>query len=142
MHFVKMFSTMPDSTIWQESKDTKLTWITMLLVCDSNGEIHASIPGLAKRVGITTRECQDALKCLMSPDPFSRTKDHEGRRIKEIDGGWFILNYAKYRDTLSAEDKKRKDRERIAAKRADEKALQQEAAKAPPLATDDVKEFE
>jgi hypothetical protein len=33
----------------------------------------------------------------MAPDTESRTKEHEGRRVKKVDDGWLILNYHKYR---------------------------------------------
>jgi len=35
---------------------------------------------------------------LKSPDPYSRTKQDEGRRIKEVEGGWLVLNHKKYRE--------------------------------------------
>jgi hypothetical protein len=44
------------------------------------------------------------LDCFLAPDPDSRTKDDEGRRIEEIDGGWLLLNHAKYRKMASKEE--------------------------------------
>ena len=32
--FTKLFSSILDSTVWQESKETKLVWVTMLAMCD------------------------------------------------------------------------------------------------------------
>lgn len=38
-----------------------------------------------------------ALVELSSPDQYSSSPDHEGRRIKHIEGvGWSILNHEKY----------------------------------------------
>jgi len=110
MQFVKLFNSILDSTIWQESKETKLVWITMMAMSDRNGEIHASIPGLASRSGVTLAESEAALTCLMSPDAYSRTKTDEGRRIAVIDGGWRLLNHGKYRALLSAEERKEYNR--------------------------------
>lgn len=110
MQFVKLFNSILDSTIWQESKETKLIWITMMAMSDRNGEIHASIPGLASRTGVTLAECEAALTCLLSPDAYSRTKTDEGRRIAVIDGGWRLLNHGKYRALLSAEERKEYNR--------------------------------
>ena len=118
MNFTKLFNSILDSTIWQESKETKIVWVTMLAMCDRNGEVHASIPGLAARSGVTLSECEDALNCLMSPDHYSRTKDHEGRRIAEIDGGWVLLNHAKYRALLSAEERREYNRRKQQEHRA------------------------
>jgi hypothetical protein len=61
------------------------------------GIVEASIPGLANRAGVTIEETEAALKSFLSPDPYSRTKDYEGRRIKEVDGGWLLLTYNKHR---------------------------------------------
>jgi len=104
--YIKLFGTILDSTIWNESKETKLLWITMLAMCGKEGIVEASIPGLAGRAKLTISETEEALKRLESPDPYSRTKDNEGRRIKTIDGGWLILNHAKYRLKLSEEERR------------------------------------
>jgi hypothetical protein len=121
MQFTKLFNSILDSTIWQEPLETKVVWITMLAMCDRNGEVHASIPGLAKRAGVTIPQCNAALSCLESPDEYSRTKDHDGRRIEEIDGGWALLNHAKYRQLLSAEERREYNRRKQAEYRANRK---------------------
>jgi hypothetical protein len=123
MQFTKLFNSILDSTIWQEPPPTKLVWITMLAMADRNGEVHASIPGLAKRAGVTLSECEHALECLLSPDKYSRTQDHEGRRIKEIDGGFRLLNHGKYRALLSAEERREYNRQKQAEYRASQKRV-------------------
>ncbi len=121
MQFTKLFSCILDSTIWQEPPQTKILWITMLAMSDRNGEVHASVPGLAKRAGITLPECERGIACLMAPDAYSRTKDHEGRRVGVIDGGWALLNHAKYRALLSAEERREYNRKKQAEHRAKSK---------------------
>jgi len=96
--YTKLFSTIVTSTIWQEDKDTKILWITMLAIADFDGKVDGSIPGIANIAGLSTGECRAAMSKLMAPDPDSRTQDNEGRRVAEIDGGWIILNYEKYRN--------------------------------------------
>ena len=87
------------STVWvNTSKETRLLWITMLAIADKNGLVLASIPGLAKEAGVSIEECEESLKVLSSPDPYSRTKKYEGRRLEVIDGGFLLLNYRKYRE--------------------------------------------
>ncbi len=73
----------------------------MLAISDPYGIVSASIPGLASVANVSVDETRLSVKNLLSPDPDSRTKDYEGRRIEEIDGGWRILNYVKYRKMLS-----------------------------------------
>jgi hypothetical protein len=69
----------------------------MLAKADRNGVVTCSLPGLADAARVTIEQCQTALGIFLSPDPFSRTKDFEGRRIMEVDGGWILLNYMKFR---------------------------------------------
>lgn len=108
MSYTKLFSSILDSTIWQEPQETKLVWITMLAMSDQNGEVQASLPGLAARSGVPLSACAVAIERLLSPDKYSRTKDDEGRRIEEIDGGWMLLNHVKYREMASDDDRKAK----------------------------------
>lgn len=103
--YTKLFSNIIDSTIWRESKETKIVWITMLAKADKNGIVEASLPGLADAARVSLGECLDALKVLRETDEYSRTKEHEGRRIEEVDGGWRVLNHGKYRNRLSKEER-------------------------------------
>ncbi|HET7638595.1 MAG TPA: hypothetical protein VFK47_07615, partial [Ktedonobacteraceae bacterium] len=106
-HYVKLFESIIHSTLWSgESAATKVVWITMLAMADSEGEVYASIPGLAKAAGVTIPECEAALNCFLSPDPYSRSKEADGRRIEEIQGGWELINYKYYRKLKSAEQEK------------------------------------
>lgn len=105
------------STVWvNTSKETKLLWITMLAIADKNGLVLASIPGLAKEAGISLAECEESIGVLCSPDPYSRTKKYEGRRLEVIDGGFLLLNYKKYREMRT--EAQVKEAERKAAWRA------------------------
>jgi hypothetical protein len=70
----------------------------MLAMADADGCVRASIPGLTKRAGVTRNECEEALRILSSPDPDSKSKEEDGRRVREVDGGWLIINHRKYRD--------------------------------------------
>lgn len=97
--FAKIFASMLRSTVWVgQPWHVKLTWITLLMLADADGNVWASIPGLAKDAEVTDEQCEQALALFMAPDRRSRTKAHEGRRIVEIDGGWHILNHRKYRE--------------------------------------------
>lgn len=64
------------------------------------------MPGLANAARLTVNETQEALKELTAPDPWSRTKEMDGRRLVEVEGGWLVVNGAKYRDMLSKEDRR------------------------------------
>ena len=96
--YSKLFSTIVTSSIWGESHATIRVWITMLAQCDYDGIVGGCIPGLAYIARVTDEEMKIAITVLMAPDPHSRTKANEGRRIREVDGGWQILNYPDYRN--------------------------------------------
>jgi hypothetical protein len=104
--YTKLFSSILDSTVWQESKETRLVWVTLLAMKNRYQIVEASVPGLAKRAGVSLEECEDALKRLREPDPYSRTKQHEGRRIEPVEGGWLIINGERYRDCMSEEERR------------------------------------
>jgi|SRR5579859_755327 len=108
--YTKLFEQILESTIWCEVDSTRVVWITMLAMASRDGEVLASIPGLAKRANVTLEQCQVALERFQQPDKFSRTPDHEGRRIAAIDGGWKLLNHAKYRDLLDSEAERERKR--------------------------------
>lgn len=117
--YTKLFSSIIASTIWREDNATRLVWITMLAMRNRHQVVEASLPGLADLARVPIGDCERAIANLSSPDKYSRTKDHDGRRIKEVDGGWLILNGEKYQKLMSADDKreyyrikKRESRER------------------------------
>lgn len=104
--FTKIFESLLDSTVWQESKETKLVWVTMMLMKNRLHIVEASVPGLARRAGVTVEECEIALERFMAPDPYSRTKDNDGRRIQVVSGGWKLLNGEAYKLKMSEEERK------------------------------------
>lgn len=96
--FTKLFSSITDSTIWVEDNETRIVWITMLAMADQTGYVGASVPGLAARARISVEATRAALVKFMSPDPDSRSKEHDGRRVEEVDRGWVLLNYEHFRE--------------------------------------------
>ena len=121
MTFTKLFSSITASTIWAAPDHTRIVWITMLAMADQHGRVWASIPGLANIARVPIEATESALEELMSPDKYSRTKDNDGRRIEEIDGGWRLLNHAKYRAIRDEESIKQSKRAYINKRRAEER---------------------
>lgn len=78
----------------------------MLAMADKDGKVQASVPGLADFAKVSLEECQEAIKHLKATDPYSRTKDHDGRRIEDCEGGWIILNHALYREKMREEERR------------------------------------
>lgn len=99
--YTKLFSSIVNSTIWREDATICKVWVTMLALKDQHGNVDASVPGLADIARVSIEECEKALRIFLSPDPYSRSKEHEGRRIKEITGGWHVLNHDLYKEKES-----------------------------------------
>jgi hypothetical protein len=116
--FTKLFGSLIHSTIWREADHVRLVWITMLAMVNRDGVVESSVPGLADAARVSLEQCEEALVKLSSPDKYSRSKEHEGRRIAEADGGWALLNHAAYRKRMSAEDQREKGAARVRKHRA------------------------
>jgi hypothetical protein len=96
-------------------------WALLLSMKDREGRIYESVPMLARRCATTNEKVRALLEVLASPDPDSRTPDHEGRRvIIEREPRWciVILNHFRYleRDRTGA-DRAKRYRERHGASR-------------------------
>jgi len=97
----------------------------MLAMASKRGVVSASLPGMADVARFSLDEAVDARARLSAPDPFSRSKTDEGRRIHEIDGGWQIINHTHYRE-LRDEDQERID---AAERQRKHRALSREVTK-------------
>jgi hypothetical protein len=104
--FVKLFSSILTSSVWSEDNATRIVWITLLALADKDGDVRSSPSGLARMANVSVEECQRALALFLAPDPESGTPDDDGRRIERREGGWFILNYGKYRALQDLETRK------------------------------------
>lgn len=131
--YCKLASGIILSTIWREDDHTRLLWVTMLAVKGRDHIVRASVPGLAAVANIPLRSCRAGLVKLMAPDPDSRTKDHEGRRISEVPDGWLVLNGQKYRNFLSKAERNEYQARLMAERRAEAK-LAPVSKKLAPLA--------
>jgi hypothetical protein len=109
--YTKLFSSIVSSTVWREPANVRLVWITMLAMSDRDGMVEASIPGLADLARVSLPECLAALERLAGPDEYSRSKEFEGRRIVEVDGGWQLVNHRKYREKMSLEERRDRNAE-------------------------------
>lgn len=123
MSFVKLDTGILDSTLWL-NRDERDIFVTALLMAEPYevahpveqiaadslertgfvvpagwyGFIRAAGPGIVRRALVAAEDGIAALVRLGSPDPESRTPDHDGRRLVRVDGGYLVLNFMRYRD--------------------------------------------
>lgn len=102
--YAKLFSSILTSTVWGLPDATLRVWIAMLASADQYGVVEGSVPGFARVACVSREQMEEALRVFHSPDPDSRTQEHEGRRLETIPGGWLILNYVKYRGSAQMKD--------------------------------------
>jgi hypothetical protein len=98
--FAKLDSGIIYSTLWTQSHDTLRVWIALLAICDAEGRVRSSVPALAHICYIAVERMNEILTEFQGADPYSRIKEHEGRKIKAVEGGWVILNYRRYRNLM------------------------------------------
>ena len=84
----------------------------MLAMADEYGIVHAALPGIANRARVSMEECHTAINTLEGPDPQSKSSEWDGRRIERIEGGWLLLNYAKYREIQNKKQRDGAERQR------------------------------
>ena len=104
--YTKLFQSILASTVWNEPNEVRIVWITMLAMADRFGVVDGSVPGLALFARVSVDATRKALDALSAPDQDSRTKDHEGRRIEAVDGGWRLINHGKYRAKMGADERR------------------------------------
>lgn len=119
--FVVLDAEILSSSVWSEAAHVRLVWITLLILCDTEGNVGAAVPGIARAAGVTLDEAVDAIRRLQEPDPHSRTKAHEGRRLEISDRGFRVLNFMEHLDRLSSERLRARERVRMHRKRHSDK---------------------
>lgn len=90
--------------------ETRLVWVTMLALADQYGHVDGTVKSLARVSRVTVAQCQTALDCLLGSDDLDRSGVLSGRRIIPEQGGWGLVNYATYRNKMSVEDRRERDR--------------------------------
>ena len=114
---MKLFSDILNSSVWFEDANTRLVWITLLLLSDEVGHVRATARAVAHQARVPVEDAEMALEKFAGPDPDSRTPDNDGRRVERVDGGFLLLNYAKYRAIRDAEHRREYMRQYMARRR-------------------------
>lgn len=102
--FSLLWNQILDSSVWDYNAATRVVWITMLAMKNRDGFVKSTFSGLVRNANVSVEECRVALGIFLSPDDESSSKNDGGRRIREVEGGWFIINHEKYQ--YSSEEKR------------------------------------
>lgn len=85
------------SSVLANGPDVVAVWALLIASANRDGHSTITVPYVASVLRITDERALLAFEKLQAPDPMSRNKDSEGRRIKAHDGGWYLVSHAKYR---------------------------------------------
>lgn len=98
--FAKVFSQIFDSSI-AEDYNCRRMFMDLLVLADSDGVVDMTLEAISRRTNVPIEEVKKYIDDLCQPDPKSRSKLHEGKRIIPVDSGrdwgWKIVNYHHYR---------------------------------------------
>lgn len=118
----KIFEQMYDGSLACGEWEGLITMQQLIVLADADGVVDMTARAISVRTTVPLEIINKGLKLLQRPDPDSRSKAHDGRRIVLLDDsrtwGWKLVNYSYYAGLATREDKKRKDRQRIAEKRS------------------------
>lgn len=137
--YTPLFDSVLDGTLFGKWPHTGI-WTCLLSQVDQHGEIDMNPALLAAKIGVPVDMLLACIADFMKPDPGSRTKDHDGRRLELIDPdsrdwGWRVINHAKYRERARLKAKAQREIEsgQNAARMADRRGPPGTAA--DPLST-------
>jgi len=74
-------------------------------ICGLDGIARVSEASVYRVANVTPGEADEAMRVLLSPDPKSKDPTNGGRRIKKVSGGYQLLNYFKYRQIKTPDQK-------------------------------------
>ena len=116
----KIFDSIYDGTLVEDWR-ALITFQQFIVLCDADGVVDMTAAAISRRTGIPIEHIKAGIDLLENPDPYSRTPDEEGCRIKRLDEhrpwGWYLVNHQKYKslqdaDTVRAQNRERKRRQR------------------------------
>lgn len=121
--FGKFFASTFEGSMYGAGADVFALW-AYVISHTVNSRVEINPVAVAPKIGISVDRIEKALEFLQAPDPRSRSKEHEGRRmVKEGEYAFYIPNHRTYLNIRSSEDlrkynarKQREHRARVSKK--------------------------
>jgi hypothetical protein len=133
MGYTPLFDSLTRGTLCGRWPDIGL-WPIVLSLADKNGVVDVTAGFLAGVTGLPISEVEACMKRFCEPDPYSRSQDFDGARLRLIDAhrpwGWQVINHGKYREKarLSAKSEREISEGKNAARLADRRRPPETAA--------------
>ncbi len=113
--YAKVFVQIFDSSIADDYK-LRQFFTDLLVLSDPNGVVDMTPAAISARTRIPLVDVEDMISRLQEPDPTSRTPAESGARLRKLDHhrqwGWEIVNYVRYRDIASEEQRRERTKVR------------------------------
>lgn len=113
--FGKIFDQIYDSSV-AEDWTVRVVFQDFIVLADINGVVDKTPEAIARRTNVPLDVVLKAIATLEQEDVRSRSKEEGGRRIRRLDDhrdwGWEVVNYHKYREIASDDQRRAKTRER------------------------------
>lgn len=87
-----------------------VTFQQLIILADKDGIVDMTADAISRETTIPLEIIEKGIGALESPDPESRSPDHEGKRIIRLSDtrswGWRLVNYEHYRKLRSEEERR------------------------------------
>jgi len=119
--YAKIYEQIFDSTL-AENYQVRHVFEDLLKLADQDGVVDRTREAIARRTNVPLEIVTSGISELEKPDPHSRSKEHDGRRIIRLeegrDWGWRIVNHGYYRKLKNADELRKAAMERMRNLRA------------------------
>jgi hypothetical protein len=99
--YTPLFGSLTTGTLCGKWPDIGL-WPIVLSLTDSRGVVDVTPAYIASVTGLGIEDVVACMARFCEPDPYSRTTEHDGRRLELVDSdrawGWRVVNHGKYRE--------------------------------------------
>jgi len=111
----KIFESIYDGSLACGDWKALITFQQLIILADQDGVVDMTDIAIHRRTTIPLEIIQKGIEELLKPDPHSRSKDEDGRRLvlldSERDWGWVIVNYEHYRKLANAAERREQNRQ-------------------------------
>jgi len=117
--FAKLFARITESSLMEEDIPVRYAFVMLLAISDPEGLVIGTDVAIARRLNMPLEEFAKCIQRLSSPDEGSNSKEEAGKRVVVNEGerGYRVVNYLKYRNCKSQEERREYMREYMRQRR-------------------------
>lgn len=117
--YAKLFSRIAESSLMEQEVTVRYCFMMLLAVSDMHGDVIGTDVAIARRLNLPVEDFTKAIAILMMEDRDSNSQDENGKRVipSESGRGYHIVNYVKYREIKTDEEKRAYMREYMRRRR-------------------------